>query len=386
MSRFLEEPTPEEPEIVEEEFLLDRVANAPRRHKPSWGKSLLAVLLSLVVVVGGGYLVYSKVHGFKFSSTADYPGPGEQDVTVTIIAGSTISQIADTLVEADVVASSKGFVRVAEDNPAAASIQAGSYVMKTKMKSTDALGLLVSRTTMVSHNITLREGLRNSEVVASLTEQSSLTAEHLNASLADPAALGIPEWGKGNPEGFLFPETYTYDNNTTSTQMLVKMTAQFDKISTSVDFVNQAKARGIDPYDALIVASIIEKEVNNQVYANDVAQVLYNRLAKGMKLQLDSTVIYAVNSPGTITTTDEERANDSPYNTYVHEGLPPGPISNPGQWALAAAVNPTSGDYLYFVAVNPDTGETKFANDWAGHEANVALFQQWCQSNPDRCS
>ena len=104
-----------------------------------------------------------------------------------------------------------------------------------------------------------------------------------------------------------------------------------------------------------------------------------------MALQLDSTVIYAVNSPGTITTTDEERANPSPYNTYVHQGLPPGAISNPGKNSLNSAVNPTSGSYLYFVAVNPTTGETKFASTWEEHEVNVAQFQQWCRDNPGHC-
>lgn len=379
MSRFLPEPE-------DDGSFFDEVGTPENEHRSRWA-SWLAVIISLAVIIGGGVFVYGKVSdSFRFNTSADYQGPGEGEVTVSIPSGATVTDMAETLVEADVVASTNAFIKAAQANPDSSGIQAGSYVMMKKMKAVDALGLLISRETMVSSMVTVREGLRNTSVVATIAEQTGLSSEELTAALEDSAALGLPDWSQGASEGFLFPDTYSYDPNTTAAELLAKMTAQFTQVAGEIDFVNQANARGIDPRDALIVASIIEKEVNNPVYANDVAQVLYNRLAEGMKLQLDSTVIYAVGSEGTITTTDEERATDSPYNTYVHEGLPAGPISNPGRWALEAAVNPTTGDYLYFVAVNPDTGETKFANDWAGHEANVAEFQAWCQANADRCS
>ena len=112
-----------------------------------------------------------------------------------------------------------------------------------------------------------------------------------------------------------------------------------------------------------------------------VAQVLDNRLAIGMKLQLDTTVNYASGKTG-ITTTAEDRANPSPYNTYYSAGLPPGAITNPGEEALRAVLNPTPGEWLYFVVVNPDTGETRFAVTDQEHAANVALFQQWLRDNP----
>lgn len=379
MSRFLSEPQGDG-------SILDGVGTEEHEHRPRWA-SWVAVIISLAVLVGGGLFIYQKVSdSFRFNTSADYDGPGSGEVTVTIPWGATVTDMAESLVEADVVASTNAFIKAAQANPDSSGIQAGSYVMKKRMKASEALGLLISRETMVSSMVTVREGLRNTSVVSAIAEQTGMSAEDLDAALADAAALRLPDWSRGGSEGFLFPDTYSYDPNTTASQLLAKMTAQFEQVTTDIDFVNQANARGIDPRDALIVASIIEKEVNNPVYANDVAQVLYNRLADGMKLQLDSTVIYAVGSEGTITTTDEQRATDSPYNTYVHEGLPAGPISNPGKWALEAAVNPTSGEYLYFVAVNPDTGETKFATDWAGHEANVAEFQAWCRANADRCS
>jgi UPF0755 protein len=113
-----------------------------------------------------------------------------------------------------------------------------------------------------------------------------------------------------------------------------------------------------------------------------VARVLENRLADGMPLQLDTTVNYA-NNKGGITTTAADRANPSPYNTYVHAGLPPGAISNPGEEALRAVQAPTPGDWRFFVVVDPDTGDTRFAVTKAEHDANVQLFRQWLAENPE---
>jgi UPF0755 protein len=113
-----------------------------------------------------------------------------------------------------------------------------------------------------------------------------------------------------------------------------------------------------------------------------VARVLENRLADGMPLQLDTTVNYANGKSG-ITTTPQDRQNPSPYNTYLHPGLTPGPISNPGEEALSAVLAPTPGDWRYFVVVDPDTGDTRFAVTGEEHQQNVLLFQQWLREHPE---
>lgn len=169
-------------------------------------------------------------------------------------------------------------------------------------------------------------------MVARLAEQSGIAADEFNAVLANPSQLQLPTWANGATEGFLFPETYVFDTEPTAVQILSDMTAHFNTVADQIDFVAKAEALGVSPYDAVTIASIIERETRDPVYGPDIAQVIYNRLAQGMPLQMDSTVGYAVNSQGgTVTTTDEERANPSPYNTYVHPGLPPGAISNPGK-------------------------------------------------------
>ena len=121
-----------------------------------------------------------------------------------------------------------------------------------------------------------------------------------------------------------------------------------------------------------------------------VARVIENRLAakdgptRGL-LQMDSTVHYAVKKRGKAGTTDADRASASPYNTYRVQGLPPGPINNPGAASIAAAANPAEGPWLFFVTVNPSTGETRFASTVAEHQGNVNLFNQWCRDNAGKC-
>lgn len=408
MNRFLGDGTESEPEDVGYEDEVDYDAEydvdgdgyldsaypeaqvPPTDRRPgAWIKNLIAITISLAVLIGGGYFVVTKAGEWVRTLTAsgeDYPGPGETEVIVEIPAGSTITQMGDILVSHDVVASAEAFLTAARENPSASSIQSGSYRLMTKMKASDAVAALVDRTNQVLNQVTIPEGLRNSLVLDRLVAGTGIPAEQFQAVLDNPAALGLPEWAGTATEGFLFPNTYEYDVTPTADEILVQMTGQFNVVAGELDFANRAAALGISPYDAVTVASIIEKETRDPKYGPDIAQVLYNRLRAGMKLQLDSTVIYAVNSPGTVTTTDEERANPSPYNTYVHEGLPPGAISNPGRNSLSSAVNPTTGDYLYFVATNPLDGTTKFAATWEEHEQNVAEFQQWCRDNPDHCT
>jgi UPF0755 protein len=139
--------------------------------------------------------------------------------------------------------------------------------------------------------------------------------------------------------------------------------------------ISAAQARTV-----VIKASIIQAEAGSKNYMGKVARVLENRLESNTKLQLDSTVSYATNV-FKVTTSPADRASSSRYNTYKYAGLPIGPISNPGEEALKAVLNPTPGDWMYFVTTNPTTGETKFAVDSAGHAANVAEFQQWLRTH-----
>jgi UPF0755 protein len=133
----------------------------------------------------------------------------------------------------------------------------------------------------------------------------------------------------------------------------------------------------------LTVASILEYEANNDEDYAKVARVLYNRLDKGMPLQLDSTVSYVSGRKGDVFTTPEERDAESAYNTYQNPGLPPGPIGSPGEKTIEAALNPADGTWLYFVAVNLETGKTVFSDTLGEHNRAVAQLQEYCKTAPE---
>jgi UPF0755 protein len=131
----------------------------------------------------------------------------------------------------------------------------------------------------------------------------------------------------------------------------------------------------------MTIASILEYEASRDQDYPKIAQAIYNRLHKGMALQSDATVAYANNLTGTVYTTDAQRQNPSPYNTYVHTGLPPGPIGSPGATTIRSALDPTPGPWLYWVVVNLRTGETRFSTTYAGHLADVAVLHQYCETS-----
>ncbi|WP_425308924.1 endolytic transglycosylase MltG [Ammonicoccus fulvus] len=353
-------------------------------------KSALAVIVSLAVLVGGGLFAYNKIGGAVAGAfvAEDYPGPGEADVEVDIPQGSTLDEIGSILVDADVIQSTRAFNEAVRETPNANSLQAGTYTLKTKMPAREALQAMLDAGIKGGKRFLIREGLRLSEQVAELSKQTGIPEEAYNEALKNPDAYGLPVMAKGNPEGFLFPDTYEMAGNDPN-NALKQMTANFTRKANEIQLEARAAELNRDPMEIVVVASIIEAEVRRPEDRAKVARVIYNRLEgkPPMKLQMDTTVEYAVNKPrGTgATTSDAERANPSPYNTYVHEGLPPGPIAAPGKAALEAAANPEEGSWKYFVAINLDTGETAFADTFDQHQANVRKFQQWCQQNPGKC-
>ena len=154
-------------------------------------------------------------------------------------------------------------------------------------------------------------------------------------------------------------------------------------VAQDLDIGTRAKALGYTGEEILTVASILEYEAKADEDYAKVARVLYNRLDDGMPLQLDSTVSYVSGRKGDVFTTEDERNAESAYNTYQNTGLPPGPIGSPGEKTIEAALNPAEGSWLYFVAVNLETGETVFSNTFAEHNRAVAQLQQYCKTAPD---
>jgi UPF0755 protein len=359
-----------------------------RRREKGHHAGRLAVLLSLLVVVGllvGGVWLaqnaLSEVGGFLNRAPEDYPGPGTGSVTVVVTEGETLTDIGATLEDSGVVASAAAFTQEAQVDEAATSIQPGTYEMPQRIPASEALAILLDPANRVTDAVVLREGLRVQQTVNAFVQQAGMDADALEAALADTASLGLPAYAQGRPEGFLFPATYDVEPSTTPAAALQATTAKFGEVAAAISLEQRAAALGLSPLEVVTIASIVQAEARKDEDFGKVAQVIYNRLDAGLPLQMDSTVAYA-NDVFTVFTSDEQRALDSPYNTYKVTGLPPGPINSPGEQALEAALTPTPGPWLYFVTVNLDTGETKYATTFAEHEANVAELQRWIADNP----
>lgn len=355
-------------------------------------RSVFAVVLSLAVLIGGGWFVFSKAQAAwdDYRSAEDYLGDGLAAVVVTVPKGATSTKIAEILVTAGVVKSAKAFNSAASANPDSKSIQAGKYNLKTELPAKTALLMLLDKNNMVRDWLTLKEGKWISQQAVVMSKASGVPVADFKAAYKDPSELGLPTWAKNGLEGFLFPETYELPDQPTAKSVIKVATKQFGTVAAELNLTEQAKAVGLSPYKVVVLASVVEKEAgNNDADRAKIARVFLNRLDKGMKLQSDATVAYANKITGRVFTTKAERKLDSPWNTYAHKGLPKGPITSPSRKSLDAALHPAAGDWLYFTVVNLDTGETLFANNAADHAANGQKLQTWClasQENRDKCN
>jgi UPF0755 protein len=211
----------------------------------------------------------------------------------------------------------------------------------------------------------------------------ALPIEDFQAAIADPAAYGVQA---DSLEGWLFPAMYTFDPGVTAADVIRTMV---DRTAESLD------AAGVPVEDrqrVLTIASIIQREARFENDFYKVSRVIQNRLDPSNQqtyglLQMDSTAQYGYGEmhDGTVSSSQEALEDDNLWNTYVHPGLPIGPIANPGDVAIDAAMHPADGPWLYFVTVNPDTGETVFTETVQEHERYVAQWQDWCSANPGRC-
>jgi UPF0755 protein len=352
-----------------------------RRHKRQRrGRRFLVLVIALLVVALAALAAFQFIRPIYDSVTAsdDYKGAGSGTVSIQIQPGQSGRSIGNTLEGAGVVKTAGAFADAAASSPDAAGIQPGTYVLHKKMSAADALALLLDPTSRQTQRVTVREGLRVGGVITLLAKQTKQPLSAYQGALKNPTALGLPAWAHGKAEGLLWPATYEFEPKTTAAQQLAMM------VKEAKSRLAAAKVTDAQALKVLTIASIVQVEARAAADGPKVARVLDNRLKINMRLQLDSTVSYVTGKPG-VATTAADRANPSPYNTYNHYGLPPGPIASPGQAAINAALHPTPGTWIYFVTVNPTTGETKFATTDAEANANRAEFNAWCSAHEAAC-
>ncbi|WP_338088351.1 endolytic transglycosylase MltG [Nanchangia anserum] len=342
---------------------------------------LIAVAVAVVVaaIASIGYLggLRSLVSGAD-----DYEGRGSGEVSVTIPEGATGRDIAQILADADVVASPQAFENAYSSSSLAKGIQAGSYTLRKHMSASEALAMLLNPASKADLTITIPEGFTKAQVKDRLVSIGQFSADEVDKAMANTQALGIPAEANGNIEGWLAPDTYTIGPNESAESLLKTM------VNLTIKRLDAAGVSPADRQAVLTKGSIIEREVNKDEYYPMVARVVENRLSDNPEthglLQMDSTVLYGLGKTGGIPSRDD-LAKDTPYNTYLHKGLPPSPIGAVGEKAIAAVMKPSAGNWMYYVTVNLETGETKFASTLDEQTKNTEELKRYCSSHPDVC-
>lgn len=347
-----------------------------RKRKRRTGVILLITLVLLGGAVGGAWLGLRPLIA-SLTAPTDYPGPGSGSAQVRIPSGASGTAIGELLKQKDVVRTVKGFVTAYNQNPRSATIQPGTYALKQQMSAAGAVAALLDQANRITFKVTIKEGARKRDLPALIAKATKIPAADVEAALANPAAIGLPAEAGNDPEGWLFPATYDVQPGTTADELLGDMVAK------TVDELDALGVPAAERRSTIITASLIQAEAKLAVDFPKISTVLHNRLKAGMKLQLDTTVHYATGK-FTVGTSVKDTQVQSKYNTYLVPGLPVGAIGNPGKAALEAARNPAVGPWLYFVAVNPDTGQTEYATTAAEFAVIKAKYDAWQRANPGK--
>ncbi|MFF0108560.1 endolytic transglycosylase MltG [Streptomyces hirsutus] len=344
--------------------------------------------LVVVVVLGGGVAGVSYV-GWqfvkdRFGSAPDFAGDGNgEQVTITIPKGSTGYAIGQVLKKEGVVKSVDAFVAAQAGNPQGDTIQDGVYTLELEMSAESAVELMLSPKSR--NNLVIPEGRRNADIYK-LIDQRLEVEDGTTAKVAkaDWEKLGLPDWAvngedvKDPLEGFLFPSSYGVSEGQTPEDVLKSMVEQATATYEKLGVEKKAESLGLeDPWQLVTVASLVQAEGTSHSDFRKMSEVIYNRLKPGNTetngmLEFDSTYNYVKNQSKLDLSLRELRNYDNPYNTYFYKGLPPGPISNPGEDAIKGALSPTDEGWYYFISLDGKTSE--FTKTNAEHQK---LVDKW---------
>jgi UPF0755 protein len=311
----------------------------------------LIVVLAVLIPV----LITLSLHYF-------FPPRGNTPVYVSIREGESVSSVARQLEEKGVITSETIFRFLAWLEGKGSKIKAGDYLLYPGMHYGEVFDLL-TRGPQIRARVTIPEGFTVRQILQRVGETGVISEEEMEGALSatDYQAALLPGEQRGNLEGLLFPKTYDLYAGMSAHDLVSTMLAQFERETQSLDW-SAAERLGLTPYQVVIVASLIEREAMLDEERPLVAAVIYNRLKMGMLLQIDATVQYILPAWKEVLTY-EDLKTPSPYNTYLHKGLPPAPICNPGIKSLEAALHPAEVDYLYYVATGKG-GSHFFTSDY----------------------
>ena len=354
-----------------------------RRRRQRRRRTVISLVVAFALLGGTAYALVQfagpLLEQFRNSQeqeeASDFPGPGGPGtVDVTIPEGASGAAMGQVLEEAGVVASTRAFSQAFAADDAAGGIQPGTYRMLVEMPAASALAALLDPANKVQTRVTIPEGLSVVQMIDRLSSVTAVPVEEFEAAMADTEATGLPAEAEGNYEGWLFPSTYTFQPGVTPSDMIATMVGQTKSL---------LEERGVAPEDykeILTIASLVEREARSPEDRQKVARAIQNRMDQGMKLDIDASVAYGLGKPGT-QLTREDTQTDGPYNLYTRTGLPPTPIAAPSLTSIDAVLNPADGPWLFWVTVNLDTGETRFAETLGEHNQNVQLLREWQAEN-----
>ncbi|TLM71654.1 MAG: endolytic transglycosylase MltG, partial [Actinobacteria bacterium] len=341
-----------------------RAARAPRIRapRPARRRGALRGILAIGALSVGLALVAAAIIGYATFVRPTSAVPAGKPVAVEIPMGSTVAQIGSMLASEGVVPNAAMFRLRARYTDGTSNWLAGKYDLVTGMTYEEAFAALADGPDLVYADVAIPEGYTARQIAARFADEAGLPEDELLALMTH----GAPEFAVDHPyladaydgslEGYLFPATYRIEEGATPDQVVEQMLDEFDKRTAGLDW-SYAKSKNLTFGEVVVIASILEREAQLSAEFPKVASVIYNRLGKPMKLQLCATVQYTMDQPKE-NLSIEDTKRESPYNTYLHDGLPPGPISNPGMKALSAAAHPPKTGYLYYVLTGADGSQT----------------------------
>lgn len=359
-----------------------------RRRRRIGGWIAFGVVLAILGGIAGGAFYVWTTYEDKIREVMGWEEPQEYEaglangeVFVTIAAGDTGQPISESLHAAGVTKTPDAFYDYLIKSGQNPNFQPGVYKLQKQMTSEAALTALMDPATKQEFTAQIPEGFTVDGTLERIATGTGVPLEELQAAAADPAAYGVPA---DSLEGWLFPATYTFDPGVTAQSAIQTLV---DRTAESLDTAGVPVERR---QEILTVASIIQREARFEDDFYKVSRVIQNRLDPSNqetfgKLQMDSTAQFGYGElhAGSASTSEEAQFDPNPWNTYVHPGLPVGPIANPGDLAIDAAMHPADGPWLYFVTVDLDTGETIFTATYNEHLTYVKQMQQWCSEHPD---
>lgn len=343
--------------------------------------ALIAIITSVALLLGlGGAGFWAFTSGplaGVFAAPDDFEGPGHGEVLFTIKDGEIGDEIATNLVAAGVIKSFDPFYALLLDADPQVVFVPGVFKLKLEMSAQGALDALQDPANMVTVTVVIPEGERMTNVLEEISTQAEIPLADVQSAAADFGSYGLPPEAT-SLEGFLFPATYDFSPGLTAHEILQAM------VDRCLEALDAAGVTPEDRYRVIVFASLVQKESGLKDDFYKVARVFQNRLDQGWNMESDATVAYGTGATNRVETTSAERADEgNPYNTYVHPGLPIGPISNPGDLAIDAVLHPADGPWMFFVTWNLDTGETIFSETADEHAAAVDQWIAWMDEHPE---